>query len=303
MKKMKKTLKKLIGILTLSTILCTTTVFASEPLNLNIFGKTVVGTDAAPYLEDNRTMVPMRLISENLGFDVKWDGNTKAFSVEGVEVVDKESVLIVGKMNQSQVSVTRGGTTTKKNIDDSPKVVVTMKNNRLYVPLRFFSESFGLVVKYDAANRTVFIYYPGNEPKPSADVVWNGNVKDFVTALKEKTNMTLSKDGLQAKSENGNILAGKPYNSTCDVEIVSRGWLFDKNFYPTEIKKEMQTQTALVKTVLEMYTSDKTAYSKANATLQAGKARDESNPIVLSDGTKLTVTGENGLIKFRLYSK
>lgn len=127
---MKKTFKKIVSMLALSTALLATPIFASEPLNLNIFGESIVLTDAAPYLEKGRTVVPMRLISENLGFDVKWDGGTREFSVKGVDVKDGEIVLIVGKENQSQVAVSKGGTVTKKNIDS---FLIRVYNNYIHI--------------------------------------------------------------------------------------------------------------------------------------------------------------------------
>ena len=37
--------------------------------------------DAAPYLRNGRTMVPLRFISEALGADVQWDGELKTISI------------------------------------------------------------------------------------------------------------------------------------------------------------------------------------------------------------------------------
>ena len=39
---------------------------------------TIGAVDAAPYIKDERTMVPVRFIAETFGMDVDWDGNTRS---------------------------------------------------------------------------------------------------------------------------------------------------------------------------------------------------------------------------------
>ena len=38
---------------------------------------TSVTMDAAPKIVNNRTMIPLRFLSENLGCDVEWDNDTR----------------------------------------------------------------------------------------------------------------------------------------------------------------------------------------------------------------------------------
>lgn len=301
--RMIKTLKKIVGIAVVGVMACvSTSIFASEPLQINIFGE-VIESPVAPFVDNERTLVPVRVVSEGLGFKVDWDAPTRTFTVEGVDVAEGCPVTIVGTINEPTVTITKNGVSVKKNIDENPNVTAKLVNGSTFLPLRFVADNYGLKTTF--VKPIIFIQMPGDEdPTKPNDTVWNGNIKDFVNAIVDKTDMELSKGGNQAISNNGNIIASPPLGSKkCDVEITSRGWLFDADFTPASIKKEKQAQMNNVKTIIEMYTSDKSAYSKANATLQAGKARDEKNPIVLSDGTKLTVTGENGLIKFRLYGK
>lgn len=53
-------------------------------------GKTLPGTlDAASYIKDERTMVPLRFISETFGMDVEWDGDTHSVIISSPE---KETV-------------------------------------------------------------------------------------------------------------------------------------------------------------------------------------------------------------------
>ena len=53
-------------------------------------GKALSGTlDAASYIKDERTMVPLRFISETFGMDVEWDGDTRSVIITSPE---KETV-------------------------------------------------------------------------------------------------------------------------------------------------------------------------------------------------------------------
>ena len=52
-------------------------------------GNTVITLDAAPFIEDNRTLVPVRAISEALGAEVDWVGETRnVVIVTGPEVTN-----------------------------------------------------------------------------------------------------------------------------------------------------------------------------------------------------------------------
>ena len=59
-------------------------------IELNIGSKTAfadgvaVEMDVAPYIENDKTMVPMRFISEQLGCTVNWDENTKTAAVDAI---------------------------------------------------------------------------------------------------------------------------------------------------------------------------------------------------------------------------
>lgn len=46
-----------------------------------VIGQTGAGLDAAPFIENGRTMVPVRYISEAFGASVNWDGTTRQVTV------------------------------------------------------------------------------------------------------------------------------------------------------------------------------------------------------------------------------
>lgn len=91
-----------------------------------------IASDVKPEIKNKRTMVPVRVISENLGASVEWSNS--------------EVILAKGDM---KVILTLNSSTAEKNgekmlLDVKPY----MKNNRIFVPLRFIAETFGSNVNY-----------------------------------------------------------------------------------------------------------------------------------------------------------
>ena len=93
------------------------------------------------YIENGRTMVPLRFISEALGEKVDWKADTKT-----VIVGDNKASLVIGEKE-----IEANG---KKIAIDSPAVI---KDSRTFVPLRAISEILGSKVDWDSSTRTVKI--------------------------------------------------------------------------------------------------------------------------------------------------
>jgi hypothetical protein len=91
-------------------------------------------TDVTPVIKNDRTLIPIRFISENLGFDVFWD------SKERRAVMSKDDMSISCKTDSYEIYVNE-----KKILLDVPSMII---NDRLYVPLRAVSEVFGNNVSY-----------------------------------------------------------------------------------------------------------------------------------------------------------
>ena len=86
-----------------------------------------IASDVNPEVKSNRTMVPLRVISENLGVNVVW--------TDAQITLTKNDIQVTLKLNRNQV-VKNGKTET---LDVKPY----MKNNRTFVPMRFLAETFG----------------------------------------------------------------------------------------------------------------------------------------------------------------
>lgn len=100
---------------------------------LNINGEKIEVT--APYIAgEGTTLVPLRVISEAFGAEVKWDGETKS-----VKIVDGETEISL--QIASNTAVVNGE---EKTLDAAPELT----NDTTMVPLRFISETLGAEVGY-----------------------------------------------------------------------------------------------------------------------------------------------------------
>ena len=116
---------------------------ASKSVNVTVNGRQV-NFDVKPYIDgQNRTIVPLRFVSEELGYTCSWNSATKEIIVEGKGVSIK---LWAGKkatqVNGQQVMM---------------DTVAVVKNGRALVPLRFVLENMGAGVAYDKAANIVNI--------------------------------------------------------------------------------------------------------------------------------------------------
>lgn len=98
---------------------------------------------------ETRTLVPIRVISEKLGGEVKWENDEKIVKIfyRGMIVqlkIDDETALINGVSTPLPSGV-------------PAKLMSYIDIQRTYVPVRFISEAFGAKVDWDAENRMVMI--------------------------------------------------------------------------------------------------------------------------------------------------
>jgi ABC-type phosphate transport system, periplasmic component len=117
---------------------------ANSQIKIMLDGKELV-SDQAPRLESNYTLVPIRVIAENLGGYVGYDGTTKQVTIETADhkislTVNSKTATVDGK---------------------SVSMDIPMRNlgNRTFVPLRFISENLGADVNYIGSTRTVTVNY------------------------------------------------------------------------------------------------------------------------------------------------
>lgn len=115
---------------------------AVSPIKLIIDGQ-VIQSDVDPMIQNNRTMVPLRIISEELGAAVHWDSATRTVRVA---LPDGDIRLGIGQ-NTAFVR------DEQHKLDAPPSIV----GGRTMVPLRFIGEALGAQVHWNSAERTVSI--------------------------------------------------------------------------------------------------------------------------------------------------
>lgn len=118
-----------------------------------------VVTDVPAQTINNRTMVPVRAITEMIGYDVYWRAEKKQ-----VEVCEKGDTvpLIVMEIDSTRVYYSKyeeelGDYVGVEAILDTPATII---NNRTFVPLRFVSEAVGYSVEYIEETRDVHLFSP-----------------------------------------------------------------------------------------------------------------------------------------------
>lgn len=129
---------------------------AGTDISVYVNAKKVDFPDQKPYLDkNNRTLVPVRFVSEALGAKVGWNNSTQTVTIE------QEEKVITLKIGESKATV--NGVT--KYFDSA--AVLTGKQ-RTMVPLRFVSETLGAKVQWVGAENTVYISTTGEFPVPQA---------------------------------------------------------------------------------------------------------------------------------------
>ncbi|WP_274363586.1 stalk domain-containing protein [Paenibacillus thermotolerans] len=110
------------------------------------FNGALVEFDTKLEMKNYRTMVPVSAVGKAFGYDVVYE---KGFIT--MTKGDTMLELIPGKAEIT--SKTGDGEPVVTTIDVAPYI----KDDRTYVPIRFFSEQFGLDVEWDAATQTVIL--------------------------------------------------------------------------------------------------------------------------------------------------
>lgn len=112
-------------------------------------------------------MVPLRLISESLGYNVGWNQKSKTVTIE------QQGKIIKLVVNQKAASV-----------DDKTVMLTTapiLRSNTTLVPIRFISEQYGLTVGWDNTKKIV------NLTTPNGNTGGNGG-SDVVVPPDDTTN-------------------------------------------------------------------------------------------------------------------
>lgn len=119
----------------------------SDIIKVTINGIPVNFVDQNPVIVNERTLVPIRMISEELGMEVEWDNITRTAKIFNDE---KQILLTIGEKE-----VTTYHELNKKIITlDVPAQII---NGRTMVPLRAISEILDIQVDWDQSTKTAVL--------------------------------------------------------------------------------------------------------------------------------------------------
>lgn len=195
-------------------------VHAESDIQVVVDSEVVNFPDAKPFIQDNRTLVPVRFVSEALGAKVGWNGQKQEVEIKTSN--NKNIKLIIGK-NTASVD--------GNMISFDSKSI--LKDSRTFVPLRFISETMGADVQWEKSIRSVYITTDTSNIKK--EIVKLPGIGDRELNIRTEKNLPI-KIGLTTINsislENGEI---KMNQSTNKYTIL---YIDDKYISPTLFVKE-----------------------------------------------------------------
>lgn len=133
---MKKTFLVLLALLFISFLIPSTLAFAGQDTKIITVDKEIsfeyLQAEVSPIVKDGYTLVPLRAIAEKFGYKVTWAGKT-------VEISNKEDDLT---LTIGSITAFSGEKTIEMSV--APQIL----EDRLFIPLRYVSEFFGLQVTW-----------------------------------------------------------------------------------------------------------------------------------------------------------
>lgn len=120
--------------------------YAENNIKIVIDGKRIK-SDVDPYIKNDRTLVPIRVISEELDSLVEWDGEKREVRIS------KEDMHLVLRIDSYLVEYTLDNETTYALMDVAPEI----SEDRTFVPLRLISNALGVGIEWDSEERVVYV--------------------------------------------------------------------------------------------------------------------------------------------------
>ena len=125
---------------------------SSDTIKIYVNGSHVY-PDSDPVIKNDRTLVPIRVVAEALGYDVDWIASEQAVDIHN----DFAALyLTIGSSSINHYTYGASGEITSLDTiyaDVAPQII----NDRTYLPLRAVGEGLGAKVDWDGSTRSVYI--------------------------------------------------------------------------------------------------------------------------------------------------
>lgn len=116
---------------------------AARNIKLIVNGKDIT-SKSMPVIKNDRTLVPIRFVSEELGAEVTWNNNDRTVKVE------KDNIVVILRIDSHLVRTL--GEKENYFLSDVAPVII---GDRTYVPLRLVGNILGVGIEWDGANSIV----------------------------------------------------------------------------------------------------------------------------------------------------
>ncbi len=295
-------MKKICILISVFLLVFAVSVFADSPIKVLINDEYISFADengnvVNPELVNDRTMVPLRRIFNELGAQVDWDDATQTvIAVKGGKVIK----LTIGS---NIAYVTENGKQTTITLDAKPYIT----NDRTLVPLRFVSETFDSLVGWDQDSNTAIIVKIDEltqqlESKCSNFIEYTQTVKNAEKNMKMSGNIVFDGEGEGVKEAFAQI---KP---SIKFDIIANEYQMYFNLPEGILANDEQTNAQLAKTYILLdlseiidYSNEVTNVSKVvedfggEVTLTTYKELKESldmvSELISNDNFKITKNG------------
>ena len=108
-----------------------------------MYNDEILGFRQPPVIENDRTLIPIRFLFEQMGATVDWNGETQTATIT------QDNTAVAFSINDTEADV--NGQTV--SMDVPAKLI----NDKTMVPLRFLSEELGYTVNWDGERRIITI--------------------------------------------------------------------------------------------------------------------------------------------------
>jgi len=164
--------------------------FASSDVNLVVNGKDI--TDLSnPVIKDDRTLIPVRFVSEELGAEVIWNNDDRTVLIKK----NDESMLL--KIDSKIVNYNNNDF---YQVSDVAPIII---NDRTYVPVRLVSNGLGAYIDWDNNTRTVVVDSERkSEIKPFYEISFNETNKLIYVSSEKDIEINIPKE---YQNENYNL--------------------------------------------------------------------------------------------------
>ncbi|MDD6565068.1 MAG: copper amine oxidase N-terminal domain-containing protein [Clostridiales bacterium] len=116
----------------------------TSDLSIFINGEKVYFPDARPFIDSaDRTQVPVRFVTETMGYEVDWHDREKIVEIYTLGVLPSTKLYI--KINENYITRYYDGNGNRIYMDTTSQIV----DDRTYIPLRYVAEALGYNVEWE----------------------------------------------------------------------------------------------------------------------------------------------------------